>query len=106
MTANLVKWVEEELEKDEEIEAVVIGDREHGDFDTVNDKYKFKPIDWNTAKVLLDYEFDSGYGLPECHPIYVWTNKRIFVVATYDGATWLHAIPRNPGPCKPEFIGG
>jgi len=106
MTANLVKWVEEELEKDEIVEAVVIGDKENGEDDKVDDKYKFTPIDWDTAKVLLDYEFENDWGFIDCHPIYVWTNKRIFVLATYDGKVWLQPIPRNPKPCNPLFIGG
>lgn len=56
------------------------------------------------AKPLMDgWEFDGGFGAPECYPVYVWTNKRVIFVHEYDGSTRLGSVPRNPEACMPNF---
>lgn len=34
---------------------------------------KGKVIPWEEAKEWLDYNFDDGFGAPNCNAIYVWT---------------------------------
>jgi len=105
LIGNLRKWIEERLEKDEIIEAVVIGDnfREADCPKQIPAEKRYKPISWEEAKELIDYDFYADFGSPRCHAIYVWTNKRVFFVGEYDGTTWLDDVPRNPEPCVPDY---
>lgn len=55
---------------------------------------------------LYGWQIAGGYGGEEVIPLYVWTNKRVLFIGSYDGSTWLAGIPRNPSDCKPYTIGG
>ena len=61
---------------------------------------------WEEARPFLDYNYDDNFGAPECHAVYVWTKNYILFVSTYDGATNIEAMPRNPMSCKPKMFGG
>ena len=114
-------WAEkiEAVAGDETIEGVCIGDGAHDDENRgsirgwtndderdIEPKYIHKLMHWKDARPLLDYEFDSGYGGTDCHPIYAWTFSKVIVCAVYDGATWVQSVPRNPCSNAPCFIGG
>lgn len=42
------------------------------------------------------WAFDGGFGGAECHAVTIWTDKRVIFVVTYDGATRLASVPRDP----------
>lgn len=65
-----------------------------------------KLISWAEARPLLDYEYDPGYGAPDCQAICAWTSTRVLFVSQYDGSTGLESMPRNPGDCAPSMPGG
>ena len=52
------------------------------------------------------WEFNGGFGAPECYATYIWTNKRVLWVTQYDGATALDAVPRHPEKTMPDMSGG
>lgn len=54
---------------------------------------------------MQGWSFYCGHGAPECYSAYIWTNKRIFWVSEYDGATKLDYMPRNPTDCMPVMSG-
>jgi hypothetical protein len=83
---------------DEPIEAVVIGEMPWGDYRAEGKPVcvKGKILTAEEATPMLDYEYDSGYGAPDCHAINVYTPTRVIYCAQYDGATWLESIMRNP----------
>ena len=54
----------------------------------------------------LDKPFDSGYGGTEGDPFTVWTARRVYFPACYDGAEWCASVSRNPDGMATEHIGG
>ena len=66
----------------ERIEAVVI--------------WPLRVLSWHEARPLLDYDYDDGFGAPDCHAVYVWTEDKVLWVTQYDGATTNSSAPRNP----------
>ena len=109
--ANLVKWIEDEA-GDEQIEAIVIGrmgwsdDYASGRVPNYEYMPKGKVLSWEEAKPFLDYEFNSGYGAPECNSIWAWTETKVIAIGQYDGATWPYSLPRNPVDQMPGMEGG
>lgn len=101
--ANLVNWLEKYSL--EQIEAVVIGE-----MGWENSQYSSQKrgvvLTWEEARPMLDYEFDSGYGAPECNAITVYTKSRILFISQYDGSTQLNSLPRNPEAHMPYMPGG
>jgi hypothetical protein len=94
----------------EPIIGIVIGDMGLGDGYKKEGKPKWshvenKLISWEIAAPLLDYEYDSGYGTPDCQAIVAWTQNWILFVTQYDGSTEVCSIPRNPIDCKPDMPG-
>ena len=67
---------------------------------------KNKAMPWDVMRQFLEYEYDSGYGGPECHAISVYTENYVIFVSQYDGATGLYSIPRNPINHSPIMPGG
>ena len=62
---------------------------------------------FNDAKQYLErFDCYHGVGYPRTYAFYVWTEKSVIFVATYDGATWLEKVPRNPCSVLPKLIGG
>ena len=107
---SLIHWIEEEADG-EPIEAVVIGEMGWGTFHSEHvPDYDIQPkgvvLSWDEAKLWLDYDFNSGFGAPDCNAIFAWTPSRVMAISQYDGATGIFSIPRNPVPCKPFMPGG
>ena len=48
------------------------------------------------AMPYLEYEFDSGFGAPNCTAVLIFTKKNVYSVFQYDGATGMFEIPRKP----------
>lgn len=44
----------------------------------------------------LDREFNSSYGSTDGSPFTLWTEKRVYFPACYDGYEWADSAPRNP----------
>jgi hypothetical protein len=101
---TLEKWILE-MADDEPVEAVVIGNRPHYETDE-NDASKNIVLPWEIAAPWLRYEFEDGYGLPDCHPITAWTASKVIGISTYDGKTAPFWMPRHPIPHEPEMPGG
>jgi len=82
----------------EEIESVVIGDPMWGfrKEDTVPKEKKYKLMTPEEAKQYLNYRYYPGFGGPECHDIWAWSQKRVYFVHEYDGSTGIRAMYRNP----------
>ena len=81
-----------------------------------DDKYRYDPDEprtsnapintfmvWEEALAYIDYEFDEGFGSPDCHAYVAWTEDRVLFNTEYDGAISPMWAPRNPQDCKPEF---
>ena len=49
-----------------------------------------------TRDEFLDREFYAGFGGPEGQPFTLWTHKRVYFAALYDGAEWVASVPRDP----------
>jgi hypothetical protein len=99
----------EDVANGEIIEAVVIGDMgwvDYNDPETVPIDKRGKVLSWEDARPLLAFDYDDGYGAPECHAIYAWTFTRVIFVSMYDGSTAINAIPRFPVDCMPTMPGG
>ena len=62
--------------------------------------------DWASARGLLDYNHDRGYGSEDCHEVTAWSKNWVLFVACYDGSTWVTKVPRNPTDHTPRWIGG
>jgi hypothetical protein len=92
----------------EPIEAIVIGEMGWGDYKEENKPpYRHvlnKILSWDDALLLLDYEYDTGYGAPDCQAITAWTKNQVLFVVQYDGSTNIYSVPRSPiehVPCMP-----
>jgi hypothetical protein len=94
----------------EPIEAIVIGRDEWG---SAEDHLKRSAVvrigvvlTWGEARPMLEYDYNAGYGLPECDAIWAWTPSRVLFVSQYDGATVVEWVPRNPVDGMPDMPGG
>jgi len=99
-----------ELRKGEEIEAIVFNNlddcRNMEDFHLPKE-YCCRPLTLKEARpYLYGWVISGGFDEEEVIPIYVWTNKRVLFIRSYDGSTWLDSVPRNPVECNPYTIGG
>ena len=97
---TLKQWIDEMLEKGEKVEAIIFGECYYG-------ADNIAPIDkvltLKEAVEQMSVGFDSGYGSAGCPPMTVWTDKNIFIITEYDGATGLMSIPRNPTNYEPSY---
>lgn len=50
--------------------------------------------------------FDHGYGCHNGSPFTLWTTKRVYFPAVYDGAEWVASAPRNPCNEAVKHVGG
>lgn len=57
-------------------------------------------------ELVLDTEFDSGYGSEQGEAILVWSERYVYFPVCYDGSEWLSSAPRNPDPAPQEHVGG
>jgi len=111
---NAFKDLEEELDEDEVIEAVVFGDWGWDGYEEPR-KRTNPPVPKDKRGVILSIEeakpmmegwgFNTGYGAPTTYATYIWTDKSIYFIMQYDGATSVTSIPRNPESCMPEMPG-
>ena len=121
----MTAWTElqEELQEGESIEAICFGPwgwgsspRDGEDWSTgygennvphVPFDLRGKPITPEQAEPLMQaWNFNGGYGAPDCYATYIWTSKRVIWVTQYDGATGLDSAPRNPMEIMPDMPGG
>ncbi len=54
----------------------------------------------------LDVEFDSGWGGENGEPFTLWTKKRVYFPACYDGSEWVASAPRKPCDEIMQGVGG
>lgn len=55
---------------------------------------------------LLDEEIDTGYGGVYGPSVTLWTHKRVYFGACYDGLEWIESVPRYPCNEVVYHIGG
>lgn len=55
----------------------------------------------------MDVKFSRGHkaGL-EGQPFTIWTDKRVYFPAVYDGSEWVESVSRNPDGNATHHIGG
>jgi hypothetical protein len=87
-----------EVVGDESVEAVVIGDMGWGDYNSEGKPpwRKATVLSTEDAKPMLDYEYSTEYGAPECQAVNVYTPTRVIFVSQYDGSTSVTWVMRNP----------
>ena len=94
----------------EMIEGIVIGEMGWVDYnDKGKPEYKKsigKLLSWEEAIPILDYEYNNGFGAPDCQAITAWTKNRVIFVSEYDGSTTICHIPRNPVAHMPDMMPG
>lgn len=54
----------------------------------------------------LDAKFYHGYGSAEGTPFTLWTKRRVYFPACYDGAEWVASVSRNPDGKATDHVGG
>lgn len=112
--SNLKEWILKAA-NGEPIEAIVIGKPTQAILASppvdvtwaCQDESNFnRVLTWQEAEPLVDYPFDSSYGLPRCHAVTAWTRDRIIFVSQYNGATSIEYAPRHPVNHMPSMPGG
>lgn len=53
----------------------------------------------------LDREFYGGYGLIEGAPFTLWTKRRVYFPASYDGLEWVSSVSRKPDGKPTHHVG-
>ena len=53
-----------------------------------------------------DLRFDDDFGAEEGRPFTLWTKKRVYFPACYDGSEWVESVPRDPSDEKTCHLGG
>jgi len=51
-------------------------------------------------------EFDEGYGMENGVAFTVWTKKRVYFPAIYDGSEWCASVSREPNKLATLHVGG
>lgn len=54
----------------------------------------------------MDVPFDNGYGGVCGVPFTLWTRKRVYFPACYDGSEWAQSVPRHPCNQIVGHVGG
>lgn len=54
----------------------------------------------------LAAKFDPSYGSAEGCPFTVWTVRRVYFPAVYDGSEWIASVSRIPDGVPTDHIGG
>lgn len=77
----------------------------------ISDEMRDYGDDWAAVESAVgaehfDLSFDEDYGGRRGQPFTVWTERRIYFPAIYDGAEWVASISRNPDGIATEHIGG
>lgn len=103
---NLRTWLEEaERTFGEPILAMVVGKHDGAGWGDPPAADENIILSREAGLAKVDQDYDSGYGGPDCFPLYAWTTSRVFFVTEYDGATGLAWAPRSPMELAPEFSG-
>ncbi len=111
----MTAWTElnEYMDDGEVLKSIVFGEYGGGGWPQAGEGSKIPldkqgvVLDPDEAKPLMqNWEADGGFGVPECHALYAWTNRRVVWITQYDGATGFNSAPRNPIKCKPKMPGG
>jgi hypothetical protein len=55
-----------------------------------------RPLQWDTIRQWLNYEYSDNFGRQECHNVTIWARGRVYWVHEYDGATTFRSVARNP----------
>ena len=107
---NFVQEIEEVMV--EPIISVVISEEEYSyrfDEDSgrhINEGHLNRFLPWLLGRLLLDYEYDDGYGGVDCHAVTVWSENWVGFVGCYDGASWVTKVPRHPVDHRAKTVGG
>lgn len=101
----------EHLEPEEVIESICFGEFGWGGFMMPENSIPESKIGvllspTEARDLMRGWSFNGGFGSPRCFAAYIWTDRNVFHVTEYDGATTLFGIPRNPVACLPEMSGG
>lgn len=102
----------EYMEEGEVVEAIVFGKwgwdgyREPKDIPIQKDMQGIVLTPEQAKPLMKGWTFHCGHGAPQSYAVNIWTNKRVFWVTQYDGATTLDSAPRNPTAYIPEMPGG
>ncbi len=54
----------------------------------------------------LDRKFRDGYGSEEGAHFTLWTERRVYFPACYDGSEWVASASRNPDGVAMRHVGG
>ena len=55
---------------------------------------------------IIDIDFAMKLIFPRVCNFAMWTKKRVYFLATYDGDYWIESVPRNPDGKVIWAIGG
>ena len=89
-----------EIDKKEKIIAIAVAKNNY----TGTESFLFDNIE--SAKEILNYDFDSGYGGSNGSFFTAWTKDVVYFPAVYDGAEWIASVPRNPCNNATKHVGG
>lgn len=104
MTYNLATELEKaEIATGERVTAIIVG--RHDDAHWLDEPKPNENVVLSREEglLLLDQDYDNGYGGPNCRPFYAYSPSRIYFVSEYDGTTGLASMPRNPVDGAPSF---
>lgn len=59
---------------------------------------------WPRLAIWLEYNYDCGFGLEDCFPVIVWTNRSVMFMKEYDGSTDIRKLPLNPQNFECNFL--
>lgn len=101
-----MNWYSKLLEIHEKtpIISIAVGNDPEYPWDEPVDVKQYSHI--NDVRILLDYNFDDGFGGTEGMPFTAWTEQRVYFPACYDGAEWIESVPRSPCDEATKHIGG
>jgi hypothetical protein len=54
----------------------------------------------------LEAVFNDGYGGTDGAPFTLWTAKRVYFPACYDGLEWVASVARHPDSVPTDHVGG
>lgn len=77
----------------------------------ISDAMSYRGETWDDVEASVgaesfDVVFDAGYGGEEGKPFTVWTAKRVYFPACYDGSEWCASVSRVPDGKATKHIGG
>ena len=64
--------------------------------DTVPDDTKHMLLSWSEAKQFLNYSYNNGFGVTDCHAVVAWSDNYVYYVQEYDGSTCIRTLPSRP----------